>query len=100
MLDHVFNGGETVGIEVLGLEPNSSIYPNPSSGAFTIKLESDKAETFSISICDIKGSVFYTKQIKNSYNHIEAIDLGLVSGVYFVAIQGNSGTKVHKLMIK
>lgn len=100
VLNHVYNGGETVGVDAIGLELRTSVYPNPSSGNFVIKLESEKAETFSISIRDIKGSVFYTKEIKNTYSHTEALDLNLVSGVYFISVQSNSGTQVHKLMVK
>ncbi len=100
ILDHVYNGGETVGIEEINLGLKSLVYANPSSGKFSIKVESDQLDNFGIVISDIQGRVLYTKELSSTYSYKETIDLQLEGGVYFVTLSSSKGHKTHKLIIK
>ncbi len=100
ILDHVYNDGETVGIEELGLELRTSIYPNPSSGYFVVELSSDRAEDIMITVTDIHGSTLYTKTLAGAFSHRENINLDVASGVYFITLQSDNGRQTQKLLIK
>lgn len=77
--------------------PEISVFPNPSAGTFTIRLDTEVSYSSVISIMDIYGKTILRETIsKNSldidlYNHPK--------GVYFVAINTDDYKVVKKLIL-
>lgn len=64
---------------------NISLYPNPSSGIFNLKVESNETTVFKIDVVDAQGKCIIHKET-NSKNS-EAIDLSnFASSIYYVTI--------------
>ncbi len=84
-----------------GLE--AEVFPNPSSGRFTVKYSAMQPnEPFEISVFDLLGRrVFFERAFASAGTHVEkGIELpGLSNGVYFVSIAASSGNDTIPLII-
>ena len=73
------------------------VWPNPvSDGSFTLTLENAKPSK--VVIYNVNGQMVKTQRIDNSVNTIY-IDT-MESGIYFVEVKNDNGTKVKKLIVK
>ena len=77
---------------------NIIIYPNPTSGEFNIKLNSEIPLETEITIFNINGSKIFEKQFFQT-NEIRINSLHLEKGVYFVKIKTDEFVKTKKLII-
>lgn len=75
---------------------DTSIYPNPSNGAFTV--ETDSQDQTTISIYDINGKLV-SQTITDEESAVVNSDNSLVAGVYIVTIDNGSSTSNQKLII-
>lgn len=66
-----------------------NIYPNPSSGAFTLET---KAKIKEIVIADLRGKEVYSG--KSS-----AVEAALADGLYYITVKTDAGTGTQKLVI-
>ena len=94
---------DCVTIEGVGINENDfskliDIYPNPSTGQFSINLDLNN-ESYDIKIMDVTGKVIYTKtQLTDSKL---AIDLNTVAnGIYFIEIKTLAGQTTKKIRIQ
>jgi len=78
-----------------------SVYPNPSSGLFTIEMNSDKNIIADLSIRNLMGKTFWTeKNIRLNGRSLKTLDLNnLMDGVYFVYLECNEGLVIKKITI-
>ncbi|MEW6469329.1 MAG: T9SS type A sorting domain-containing protein [Bacteroidota bacterium] len=94
-----FTGGSiTTGYNPLKQENLLNVYPNPSSGIFTIELDSLQSVN-NLSVTDVLGNaVYYHKEFETS----QEINLrDLPNGIYFVKIQQANGREVvQKIVIQ
>lgn len=94
-------GAMTFGIKPLA-EPNKyAVYPNPSNGNITVRL--NKAFTGTeIKITNLLGEVVYSTTLKVNYINQElSLDLSdLTSGVYMMDINSGKSHDVQKLIIE
>ncbi|MBL7888350.1 MAG: T9SS type A sorting domain-containing protein [Bacteroidia bacterium] len=75
----------------------TSIYPNPSNGEFTIKINNNNAQ-YALEVFDITGKVIHSE---NSNKSIHTVDLKDVSaGIYFVKITAAHFNMNAKLIVK
>ena len=73
------------------------VWPNPVSDAtFTLTLEN--AIPSELVIYNVNGKMVKTQRIDNSVNTIRIDTMG--SGIYFVELKNDNGTKVKKLIVK
>lgn len=85
----------SVGLNKVVLNNSSvNIFPNPTKGAFTI-------ETFAkynqVTVMDITGKEVFTT---NVFKPMQSIDLGQQEkGIYFIAIQGENGRVMKKVIV-
>ncbi len=77
-----------------------SIYPNPSNGQLSVDLDSAVNEDITLRIYNTVGELVYSKIIAHG-NRLLTLDItgSISSGIYSLVLQGNSGTKVQKVII-
>lgn len=78
------------------------IYPNPSKGSFTLKLNSDRSEILSLKIVNNLGkSVFEETNINPGVNFSRMIDLtDSPEGLYFLNLFSNETSYTEKIVIR
>jgi N-acetylneuraminic acid mutarotase len=86
-------GLHTSGIKNDANEEATRIYPNPSSGNFTIQTSQP---VYSLEITDINGKLVYSAG--EVYDH-SSINSGLPSGLYFLKLKTTNTVIVKKLVI-
>ena len=77
-----------------------SIYPNPSTGEFTLVAPKSK-ESINIEVFDTKGQLIYNGVMTAASARINSIDLSKnAKGVYFVKISNGNSSKIEKLILQ
>jgi hypothetical protein len=80
-------------IELLNLESNSIVYPNPTSGVFTIEI--NNAKTNKVIITDFSGKIIAEQSVKG----VAKFDLSSHSGgIYFIQVQSDDISITKKLV--
>lgn len=78
------------------------LYPNPSSGEFTIQINSLTNGIYHIKVVDLVGKEVYQQELScNAGSNLQKLNLHyLESGIYLVHIKKGEGTITKKLFIK
>lgn len=85
------------GLEDLISHNELSVYPNPSTGIFTISSANNTGK-LEITVLNMLGQTVKTESSKDS--RLAVIDLSTYSkGVYYVKVQMNDGTKLVKVIL-
>ncbi|MFA6129261.1 MAG: T9SS type A sorting domain-containing protein [Bacteroidales bacterium] len=100
VLNDTFNGGIASDVEQSSLVASFSIYPNPTSGSFTVAVTNTVPSDLVISLTNIQGQVVYQNKVKNVVNHQESIDNNLSKGVYFLSVNNGKEVKVQKVVVQ
>ncbi len=82
--------------------PAVMIYPNPTSGVFTISVSSGVAPTGSnlnLNIIDVTGRIVYEEKLGTD-TQTKLIKPGLNNGIYFVQLELNGRNYSAKLLVK
>lgn len=97
MIDNInISLDENVGITNAKKAIEFSIYPNPTSGLFTLETEDfNKAET--LTVYDVYGRKVYVDAMSNSQNTYDLSQLG--AGVYLVTIDWKEGSRSAKKLV-
>ncbi|MBN2682096.1 MAG: PKD domain-containing protein [Bacteroidales bacterium] len=88
-------------IQIIEFEDNMAlIYPNPSSGIFTIDLSAAEIREFDLKVFDITGKLIDAKVVKNDLGIYELNLENSNSGIYFIKmiINGNNITRKVSLV--
>ncbi len=75
------------------------IYPNPTSGTFTIELTADDQPWINsvVTIYGIRGDKVLTKELQNERKHEFSLD-GTPPGIYFIRITSDGLTETEKII--
>lgn len=77
------------------------IYPNPSTGKFTVETNAKEGETTHLSVIDMSGKVVLSKELKGNGALTESINLKKQSpGNYIVTIEQGGKILKEKILIK
>ncbi len=79
-----------------------SLYPNPTTGMFTLNINNSNANQVVITILDMQGKVVFNESDKNVSNqYIKQIDLSdLAKGIYYVKLNIGADVKIEKLIVQ
>jgi hypothetical protein len=89
------------GIETMdNAESKISVYPNPSSGKFQLKLAGDVPEKFQLLVTDIFGRIIYEEQIDNYRTDTEINIANCKSGMYFLKLINDNKVVSTKLIVE
>ncbi len=78
------------------------VYPNPSSGEFTLSIKNANIEELIISVVDIQGKeVFGVRERNITADYNKVINLENVSkGMYYIKLSTGSDMKIQKLIVQ
>jgi hypothetical protein len=78
-----------------------SLFPNPSTGSFTLEFKAIQAQKANLTVVDLTGKVIFTQSLSDLNNGSQQnIELGEVaSGVYIVQVQTEKGVYQQKITI-
>jgi hypothetical protein len=82
--------------QVANTNVSFGVYPNPTTGEFTIELNNGAAKT--ISIMDLTGRVILTNN--SAEDKINMNLTSLAKGIYYVRVQSNNTIEVAKIVIQ
>ena len=94
---------ESVGINDILNEKSLGVYPNPSTGEFTIDISSVENAMYNISISNIAGKIIYSSEVncQQGSNQIKLnLSSKLTNGVYMINVKHNNSTVSKRLFIK
>ncbi len=92
----------TTGLDEIPISQNLAIYPNPSTGKFTIVMDNDLKGSMDLIIFDPAGKqVRKITRNKTTPFWEETIDLGsMSSGTYLIKVRCRQNSATYKLIIK
>jgi hypothetical protein len=92
--DFVYDPKVNVGTEL-------TVYPNPSSGVFTLRLETEALEDITFEVYDLMGKVLFKDTIKRINGQFKGtVDFKPnASGVYLLRVQHGNNRYVKKLVV-
>ncbi len=88
-------------LTTIGIEENTSVYPNPSRNQFSFNfkdIEAKSSENVSVNIFDNTGNLVYSKSNININSSLSWNASDMPSGLYIVRISGNSTNKIFKIV--
>jgi hypothetical protein len=83
------------GVNNITLDNNVEVYPNPSSGQFTIS--SLKVPVNEVNVYDVYGKLVLSKAVNKKQ---ETVSLKTASGIYFLRLKTNEGVVSKKIVIQ
>ena len=92
--------GMNTGIyEAIGKELNYTIYPNPTTGEFTIDFESWN-KNVSVIVHDLFGKIIYEDKNVNTVSDQQRINLdNAANGIYFIEVLSGDKKSVQKIIV-
>jgi len=93
------NNAELLSVDTHSIDSKLSVYPNPSTGKFTIENENESTNTI-ISIYNIAGSLIYEAKYDDAQKYFQIDLTDKAKGVYLVKFKNDATTKVHKVVVE
>jgi len=91
--------GNSSSVDEIKYDVIISIFPNPTTGIFSIDLSNINDTDFSIDLSDIIGKIVYTEKMVSTSNKIFNIDIsGLTKGFYCLRIYSKDFTIKNKIL--
>jgi hypothetical protein len=91
-----------VGVEGQQLDSDFSVYPNPTTGQFSIRYQLKALSDVSVSVTDMFGRSILQREWKNQIKGDHSLDLQLSqagTGSYIVMVKTSEGRNVRKLIV-
>lgn len=88
----------TTGIKNIENEIYFSIFPNPNSGKFTIKISSQLTNSDLVTVTDMLGRQVYHNKLTSQLLEVDLSEFG--KGVYTVCVSSKNGRSVNRVVIE
>lgn len=99
--EQVINVVECVGVDENPEAVTLEVYPNPTSGKFSLNINAYDMADAELQVIDIVGKVIYTQNISVQGSEIVALDLSdNPRGIYFVQIKNDEQSVSKKVFLK
>ncbi len=97
----VVNVKNTLGISEMNAY-DISVYPNPTSGKFSLILNSGDQTNITIRIYNLLGSVVYSEGNVSIFNRLtKTLDLSsMPAGIYHLRVDGEKGSAIKRIIIE
>lgn len=79
--------------------PGVIVYPNPSNGNFTVRLDELTAGEYQIQLVDMLGKIISNETVNLTGSVSRSYDLSVPAGIYHFRISNGSETVVKKIMV-
>jgi len=91
-----------ISVGELSYQDGLDVYPNPSTGRFTIDIDSWTAEQIDLTIVNILGEEVYSTYLPPVHGiYKRSIDLGHCSrGIYFLSLSSEFGVQTRRMVIQ
>jgi subtilisin-like proprotein convertase family protein len=93
---------DCTGISEASAENSVSVYPNPTSGMFTLVYDNASFTEIRINIVDLQGKLVYSSLDQNNsvqFNKQIALD-GIAKGIYYIKLETGSSVTMKKLIVQ
>lgn len=94
--------GVPVGVDELSVDQLITLFPNPTTGTFTLQVVGMESSSTEVTITDLRGATVYQNTFQpngSTYIEIDGRGAGLAEGLYMVRATNNTGSSAQKLMI-
>ncbi len=96
-----FTVGGIVSTNELTLEQSIGVFPNPSTGVFTMNFDGLAQDNYTITILNVVGQQMQTTKMNLQGSGQQKFNLeGFESGIYFLNVEGESGAQHTFKLIK
>jgi hypothetical protein len=91
----------STGVDDDALMNSLKVYPNPTTGMFTVSISSAEASDLTLELVNISGQTVYRNEVKSVYSYNEEIDASaFAKGVYYLKVNNGDDVKVEKIIIQ
>ena len=88
-----------VGIEELTESVGLNVYPNPTTGIFTLELNATANIDATLNITSIDGKLVLTHKVEGNGLITKSIDIsGLANGIYYLKLETKDAIKTYKVL--
>lgn len=92
---------EFIGIDEKALGSEVSLYPNPSSGSFSLQLNVPDKNLYDVKVFNAVNEIVFSESQVNLGNGLQKkFVLDLTNGIYFVKITGKEKEYIRKLVLQ
>jgi len=78
-----------------------NVYPNPTSGKFTVSITNAEAADMILELVNISGQVVYRNEVKAAYSYNEELDASqFAKGVYYLKVNDGKEVRVEKVVVE
>ncbi|MBI1222156.1 MAG: DUF5011 domain-containing protein [Bacteroidetes bacterium] len=96
----IVNVWTPTGLENVNIDEMVNVYPNPSGGKFTVKLDAKLGTQVQLKVIDALGHIIATAGTENFSNGEARMDLSSVTaGVYMIQLTTDYGTTTKRIVI-
>lgn len=92
--------GSGAGIVESVLSPAINVYPNPSTGNFSVNFEDMSMESANVVLVDVLGKVVYNERMSVVGSGVIPFNMNLRNGVYFVTISDGNQKMTKKIIVR
>lgn len=88
-----------VGIDELTNDLKLNVYPNPTTGEFTLEVNATADITGNINITTVDGRLVYQKEVNGNTFLSQTINISdLANGIYYLQLETKTGVRTYKVL--
>ena len=90
-----------LGIDSDELLSSMKVYPNPTTGKFTVVINNNEAKDMTLELLSISGQTVYRNEVKSVYSYTDEIDASTFArGVYYLKVNDGDDVRFEKVVVE